>query len=74
MFNPLFTPAPRLEQDLYVASNYKILYEDDFFLAVEKPSPLPVHPGGRFKEKNLLSILQKDLPGQNIYADNRLES
>ena len=51
----------RTEEDLYVEMGYQILYEDEFFLAVEKPSPLPVHPVGRFKEKNLLSLLIKDL-------------
>ena len=74
MFKPSVFPAPRLEQDLHVALDYKILYEDDFLLAVEKPSPLPVHPGGRFKEKNLLSLLQRDYPGQSFYAVNRLDS
>jgi RluA family pseudouridine synthase len=70
-----FSPRPfRLEEDLHVASDYKILYEDDFFLALEKPSPLPVHPGGRFREKNLLSLLQKDYPGKIFYAVNRLDS
>ncbi len=69
-----FSVRPRLEEDLHVSFDYKILYEDDFFLAVEKPAPLPVHPGGRFKEKNLLSVLQKDFPGQTFYAVNRLDS
>lgn len=74
MLHSSFSPPPRLEEDLHVALDYKILYEDDFFLAVEKPSPLPVHPGGRFKEKNLISLLRKDFPGQNFYAVNRLDS
>jgi len=66
----------RTEEDLYVEMGYQILYEDEFFLAVEKPSPLPVHPVGRFKEKNLLSLLIKDLrPGpEGFKIVNRLDS
>jgi 23S rRNA-/tRNA-specific pseudouridylate synthase len=66
----------RSEEDLYVAMDYKVLYEDAFFLAVEKPSPLPVHAVGRFKEKNLLSLLTRDLrPGaEGLRIVNRLDS
>ncbi len=66
----------RTEEDLYVETGYRILYEDDFFLVVDKPAPLPVHPVGRFKEKNLLSILKKDLrPGpEGFQIVNRLDS
>ena len=66
----------RREEDLYVETGYKILYEDEFFLAVDKPSPLPVHPVGRFKEKNLLSLLKKDLGSraEGLRMVNRLDS
>jgi 23S rRNA pseudouridine1911/1915/1917 synthase len=66
----------RSEADLHVETGYRILYEDEFFLAVEKPSPLPVHPVGRFKEKNLLNLLIKDLrPGpESFRIVNRLDS
>ncbi len=66
----------RTEDDLYVETGYQILFEDEFFLAVEKPSPLPVHPVGRFKEKNLLSFLVKDLrPGpEGLKIVNRIDS
>ncbi|MDD5225826.1 MAG: RluA family pseudouridine synthase [Candidatus Omnitrophica bacterium] len=66
----------RAEKDLYVETDYKILYEDDFFLVVDKPAPLPVHPVGRFKEKNLLSLLIRDLRsgGEGLRIVNRLDS
>lgn len=66
----------RLEKDLYVETKYKILYEDDFLLVVDKPAPLPVHPVGRFKEKNLLSLLKKDLRSgpEGLQVVNRLDS
>ncbi len=66
----------RTEEDLYVETGYKTLYEDEFFLAVDKPSPLPVHAVGRFKEKNLLSLLIRDLRAgpEGLRIVNRLDS
>ena len=66
----------RAEEDLYVETDYKILYEDAFFLVVDKPAPLPVHAVGRFKEKNLLSLLIRDLRpgGEGLRIVNRLDS
>lgn len=66
----------RTEEELFVETNYKILYEDDFFLVADKPSPLPVHAVGRFKEKNLLSFLKRDLGarGEGLRIVNRLDS
>ena len=66
----------RTEEDLYVEVGYQVLFEDDYFLAVDKPAPLPVHPVGRFKEKNLLSLLGKHLrPGkEGLRIVNRLDS
>ena len=66
----------RTEEDLYVETGYKILYEDEFFLGVDKPAPLPVHPVGRFREKNLLSLLVRDLgpSPEGLRIVNRLDS
>lgn len=66
----------RTEDDLYVETGYHILYEDEHFLAIDKPAPLPVHPVGRFKEKNLLSLLIRDLRpgGEGLRIVNRLDS
>lgn len=66
----------RSEDDLYVETGYKILYEDEGFIVVDKPAPLPVHPVGRFTQKNLLSLLRKDRPelAEGFRIVNRLDS
>ncbi len=69
-----FFPSERREADLYVETNYKILYEDDWLMAVDKPAPLPVHSVGRFQERNLLSLLQKAGAGDQACVVNRLDS
>jgi len=66
----------RTEADYGVAENYRILYEDPWLLAVDKPAPLPVHPGGRFVHKTLLSLLKRDrseLP-ERLSCVNRIDS
>lgn len=66
----------RTEAKLYVETGYKILFEDDFFIVVDKPAPLPVHAVGRFRTKNLLSLLKKDLRAgpEGFQIVNRLDS
>lgn len=64
----------RTEDDYDVILSYKIIYEDEWFIAVEKPAPLPVHPGGRFFSKNLLSLLKKERPEEYLSIVNRLDS
>ncbi len=43
-----------------VNTNYTVLYEDEYLLAVNKPGNLPVHPAGIFYHNTLLSLLQKE--------------
>ena len=66
----------RAEEDLYVETGYQVLWEDECFLVVDKPAPLPVHAVGRFKEKNLLSLLIRDLGAgpEGLRIVNRLDS
>lgn len=41
-----------------VNRNFKILYEDDFLLAVDKPANLPIHPSGNYKQNTLNHLLR----------------
>ena len=45
---------------------FRVLYEDDFLVAIEKPAPLPMHPCGCFNRNTLTHFLDK------LYAPNRL--
>ncbi len=64
----------REESQVYVNERYEILFQDESFLVVNKPAPLPVHPVGRFQEKNLLSLLKRDLNRDELRIINRLDS
>lgn len=52
---------------------YSILHEDEDLLVVNKPAPLPCHPGGRFFQHTLWSRLRKDYGPQTPMFVNRLD-
>jgi len=41
-----------------VDRNYTVIHEDDDLLVIDKPAPLPCHPGGRFFAHTLWALLK----------------
>lgn len=41
-----------------VPDEIRILYEEEDFLAVYKPAPMPMHPGGRYNKNSLTELLK----------------
>lgn len=68
-----FVPA-RSEEELYVDTDFKIVYEDAFFLIADKPAPLPIHRVGAFRNRNLLSLLNQKSSYEFLAPVNRLDS
>ena len=54
-----------------VNTDYKIVYEDEFLLVVDKPGDLPVHPGGPFYKNSLWYMLKDKYP--SIHLISRLD-
>ncbi len=52
----------------------RILHEDEALLVLEKPAPLPMHPGGRFNRNTLQAILATVYAPQNPRAAHRLDA
>lgn len=48
-------PAPK---DPPVPTDYEVLWEDPYLLAIDKPAGLPVHPTGNFLKNTLTSLLK----------------
>jgi len=42
-----------------VDADYTVLHEDDDLLVIDKPAPLPCHPGGRFFAHTLWALLKE---------------
>lgn len=59
-------------QEPDVPLQFKILYQDDHLLIINKPSGLPVLPGGNFLENTLLWQLKKQFPHEKIAPIHRL--
>lgn len=55
--------SPWVEPD--APQHFKVLFEDEHLLAVDKPSGLPTLPGGGFLENTLLRLVQKQWPDAN---------
>ncbi|MCH8568438.1 MAG: RluA family pseudouridine synthase [Balneolales bacterium] len=51
----------------------KIVQETDDYIAVYKPAPMPVHPGGRYYKNTLTSVLA-DMGYRNLRLVHRLDS
>lgn len=43
-----------------VDTNYSVLYEDEYLLILDKPGDIPIHPAGRYRKNNLLSLVESD--------------
>ena len=56
-----------------VATNYTVLYEDADLLVIDKPAPLPCHPGGRFFAHTLWALLKEKHGLDNPRLVNRLD-
>ena len=55
-----------------VPRNFKIVYEDEALVAVDKPAGLPVLPDGGFLENTLVNFLALRFPGEDIVPAHRL--
>lgn len=56
-----------------VPDEVKIVGEGEGWVAVEKPAPMPVHPGGRYFKNTCLSIIEERL-NRKIYPVHRLDA
>ncbi|MEP3478833.1 MAG: sulfurtransferase [Fuerstiella sp.] len=57
-----------------VNGDIRIIHEDDQFIVVNKPAPLPLHPSGRFNRNTLLHILQELYRPENPLLAHRLDA
>ncbi|MGH7442280.1 MAG: RluA family pseudouridine synthase, partial [bacterium] len=63
--------APRKEPA--VATDIKILWEDDYLLVVNKPAPLPVHSDGVFITNTLINLLRQRTHNPSLNLGHRLD-
>ncbi|MCP5464182.1 MAG: hypothetical protein H7A33_04065 [Deltaproteobacteria bacterium] len=61
-------------QEPPVNPDYKIIYDQDGVLVINKPAPLPVHPAGRFNKNTLLYLLREQHPDRKFHTIHRLDA
>ena len=59
----VYTPQ---ELEPQVNTDIQVLYEDDNFLVVNKPAPLPVHPAGKYHFNTALKLLEVKYGGLHL--------
>lgn len=52
----------------------ELIHADPNFWVINKPSPLPVHAGGRYLHHTLTHLLKQAFPEQSIHLINRLDA
>jgi 23S rRNA pseudouridine1911/1915/1917 synthase len=57
-----------------VSNNIQFIFEDDNLLIINKPSPLPMHPSGRFFRNTLIEILKLMYPSKDLKIVHRLDA
>ncbi len=58
-----------------IDKRYKVFFEDESFLAISKPSPLPVHATGAYFQNTLVALIRRDRPESRAWRlVHRLDS
>ena len=68
-----FQKLPATVEPLFNA-NIEILHEDEAIIVLNKPAPLPMHPGGRFNRNTLQNILEEVYYPQKPRPAHRLDA
>ncbi len=57
-----------------VNTTIKLIYENNDFIVINKPAPLPIHPAGRFNKNTLTKILQLAFPQSTFKVVHRIDA
>lgn len=58
----------------YVNNVIKLIYQNEDLIVLDKPSPLPMHPSGRFNRNTLTEILKLTFPSYSFKIVHRLDA
>ncbi|TGK43933.1 RluA family pseudouridine synthase [Leptospira andrefontaineae] len=67
----LYLPGESFEPS--VQTDFRILFEDSRYIAVDKPGDIPIHSAGRYRKNNLTDLIQEDPRFEKIYTIHRLD-
>lgn len=62
-----------MQEEPEVDTRIEIMYEDENFAVINKPSNLPCHPSGRYFKNTLIEILKREHGFPDAFMVNRLD-
>jgi RluA family pseudouridine synthase len=62
------------KQEPSINTNIELVDCTDDYWVINKPSPLPIHAGGRYQNHTLTELLKKAFPQLSIHIINRLDA
>ncbi len=68
----IHTSKPLTEPD--VNTNIELIEWNDDFIILNKPAPLPMHPGGRFEKNTLIEFLKNAFPKEDFKLVHRIDA
>jgi RluA family pseudouridine synthase len=68
-----FYVEDHLAEEPEVNHNWSLLWEDEYLFIVDKPSNIPVHPAGRYRENSLLRLLETQYNDIDFFPCHRLD-
>ena len=57
-----------------VSTNIELIECNNDFIVLNKPAPLPLHPGGRFDKNSLTEILKTAFPNESFKIAHRIDA
>lgn len=71
--DPLVTLMPKTIEP-GVNRQIEVIFEDSHLIVLNKPAPLPMHPGGRFNRNTLSHFIKLAFPKETIHPAHRLDA
>ena len=65
--DPLVTLMPKTIEP-GVNRQIEVIFEDSHLIVLNKPAPLPMHPGGRFNRNTLSHFIKLAFPKETIHS------
>ncbi|MGV6861983.1 MAG: RluA family pseudouridine synthase [Putridiphycobacter sp.] len=66
------TVLNKIEPD--VNPDINLIYDNEDFLVINKPAPIPVHPAGRYNQNTVTEILKLAFPNQVFKITHRIDA
>jgi 23S rRNA pseudouridine1911/1915/1917 synthase len=68
------THTSQTPPDPNISTDIELIHDEETFMVINKPSPLPIHPCGRFRKNTLITILKLAFPETDFKPTHRIDA